>query len=180
MSSEQAQIINKIVTKAVLEKIDIKEEVKNGEKDLYVVMGVATSIIPDESNYGQYFRMIGNFEAKRFSDGKRFISSTCILPEPVGGMIGNQLMTAIRAEGKLGTETEVRGKKRTQYEVSSAQFAFVIGAKPSSKGDRGYEWVSRPIVQPSGVDSLADLRGKVHAALPAPAQPADPAKSSKK
>lgn len=184
------QLLKKMVTKDVMgDTFNPKELVDSvGEKELYSVFGVCNGIVPDETNYGTFFRLLGTFEAHRFGiegaekdkDGKQtgktivfseentFVSGVCILPDPAGNLFGQQLMSIIAEQKQAGQDVKIGDKVKKRYDVASAQFAVIVGVKPSKKGPRGYEWTVRPLVAPAGVDTLSDLRHKVQAALPAP------------
>lgn len=166
-----SEILKKITTKDVLgDDFKPATEAEKGPQRLYLVIGVASAVIPDETNYGQYYRYIGSFEAERLSDKVKFSSGVCILPEPIGTMVGSQLLEVVKPEDvSEETSEDNKGNKKTRkrYKVPSAQFAFVIGIKPSKKGGRGYEWTCEPIVQPRESDALADLRKVVDTGMKA-------------
>lgn len=153
-----AEILKKITTKTVLPEtfdplafIDAEQPTK-----LYTVMGVARAVKSDSTQYGTYYKLLGNFEARRLHDGAVFVSGACILPEPLGTMIGTQLLDLI-ADDK-------EGKTKP-----TAKFALVVSIK-SRKGKKGvpYEWIASPLVDTAQVDPLADLRAAVAGALPSP------------
>lgn len=127
-------------------------------RDLYVVFGTADGTRSGTSNYGDWISFTGEFEARRFSDGKVFKSNECILQKPADKL----LLSALRDV-----------KKRDPS--ASVSFAFTIGVRTSQRWvdtDEGnsYEYTIRSHFGVSRADPLAHLRHTVRHALPAPSQ----------
>jgi hypothetical protein len=183
-----AEILKKITIKDVMgDKFDPKALVdqKGEQVDLCAIVGVANQVVVDRTNYGEFYLFEGAFEATRLEDKAVFKSPKCILPEPVGTMMGRELLAIVSPEQikeeTVGDAGATRTRKRGN--VPAAQFGVILGCKPSKKGARGYEWTTKPVVQPTNVDTLADLRARVNEqlkALPAPAPAAEPVKDAEK
>ena len=113
---------------------------------LFQVYGHANKVRRGESDNGPWIGLIGTFEAVRVEDGLVYQSAQCFLPEPMSSMIAETL------DGENSPE--------------SVQFAFEVGVKKSDS-PVGYEYVTKPIVESTGADPLADLRKQLPA-LPKP------------
>jgi hypothetical protein len=184
-----SEILNCITNKKVLQADPVKPE---GPIDLYSVYGTVNSVRADSTNFGAYFKLQGNFEAVRLSDGVIFRASSCILPEPIGNLLGSQLLEMQRkterevdAEMKDKESGETIKYKKKVYDPLDARFAYFIGMKPA-KNAFGYQWTATPIEEPAKNDPLADLRAKIKGLLPAPkivsetAKPVTSAETTKK
>ncbi len=135
------ELLRKISTKTVLG--DRPERPKDKKTvALYSVFGIANGCQTGHSDYGDWIKLKGSFEAVRIGDGVVAQSGACILPEPVNSMIAANLMA-----------TDDEGKRTTQ----SVQFSFEIGVKRTETAI-GYEYVTRPLVESGGADPLAALR----------------------
>jgi hypothetical protein len=163
------QLLRKIVTKAVIGgNITDKPE---KPRALYSVIGVVNAIKPDKTNYGAFYRLHGAFEAVNYADGEVFKSGQCILPEPVGSLIGAALLDLQKKNTRKVEHTDKDGKKTTEEVVDplDARFAYEIGIKPN-KTPMGFEYTAKPLVDIEQNDPLTALRGQIKALLPAPAK----------
>jgi hypothetical protein len=88
--------IKKITTRIIVGK---KRDPVTSETLLYKVIGVATGVKTGESNYGPWKALRGEFEAKRWSDGKVFKAPLVVLPEEVIDRIHARLDTGSAAVG---------------------------------------------------------------------------------
>ncbi len=152
------KLLKKLVSKAIMEKPITKPK---EETDLYTVFGVATGVRSGNTQYGDWDALMGNFEAVRTHDGEQFASSCVILPEPMNGMIVQQLNS---------------GK------ADAVEFAVMVGLKPSDgsrPGGCGYEFTVMPLVEPTETDTLSGLRAKALGATK-PKALASPGGSKKK
>lgn len=139
---------------------------------LYRVFGSGADIRTGQGDYGAFAALKGRFEAVSLIpdpetgevSGQVFVAPECFLPEPTHSILVSELM-AKDADGKRV--------------VSSLDFAFEVGVK-ASKNPIGYEFVCVPLMEHTGSDPLAALRGKV-AALPSvlPGAPKVPALEDK-
>ena len=144
------ELLRKISSKTVLgDRPDRPKDKKT--VPLYTVFGIANGIATGTSDYGDWIKLKGSFEAVRISDGVVAQSGACILPEPVNSMVAAQL-----------TQVDKDGKRVTQ----SVQFSFEIGVKRTETAI-GYEYVTRPLVEQGGADPLAALRDESAKALAA-------------
>lgn len=64
-------------------------------------------------------------------------------------------------------------------EVTSIQFAFIIGVSKTAKG-KGYEFYAKPLVESDANDPLASLTANLKKALPAPTAAPETAPKPKK
>lgn len=147
-----AKILKKITVKGVCGEIEKPEK----EIGLMTVYGLANSGTPDSSQYGDYVRFNGQFEAVDHKTGELFQSGTMIIPG-----IGEVLLY-----GALSNIGEDGG---------SLRFAFEFGIKPS-KSPTGYDYTLKPLTESNASDPLADLRAQLklpaNAKLPELAAPA--------
>ncbi len=151
MSSESVNLIRKIVPRTIMESaIQIPDEPVH----LYSVYGIVTDVKEGHSDYGDYVKLIGQFEATRVVDRAVFRAPVAFLPEPMHSMIVGAVKAAKTKDG--GGDVVV-------------QFAANVGVKPATrKGGVGYEFTVSPIVQPSESDALSQLRNQAALALPKP------------
>jgi hypothetical protein len=146
----KTEIVKKITVKAVSGGLEKPEK----PTPIMTVYGLLTDSKPDHSDYGDYIRFSGNFEAVNMSNGEHFRSGRLILP----GIAEGLLQGALEQEG-----------------VESVQFALEIGIKPS-KSPVGYDYTVKPLIETSENDPLADMRGKL--SLPSPETVANNGESS--
>jgi hypothetical protein len=149
-SPKQApELVKKISLKVVNDGEDIKAP--DAPVDFFTVIGVVQGFKVVSSQYGDSIGFLGNFEAIRATDGKRFMSGTLYLPS----MLSDILHAAVRSAQADDADATVK-------------VAGVVGLKPSKKAAVGYEYTFRPLIDVVPVDALADLRAVVAGALPAP------------
>ncbi|WYA79124.1 ssDNA binding protein [Salmonella phage PKJ.Ry.20.3] len=99
-----------------------------------------------QSTFGDFIKFEGEFEGVNIATGEVFRSGALILPKVLESLLA----------GAVDGENTV-------------DFAVEIWAKPSEKGNTGYEYGVKPLIEPAASDELAALRNQVKAALPAPA-----------
>lgn len=181
----QAEILKKITIKDVMgDEFDAKKFIVENPKaqDLIVVIGTTSEVIADSSQYGDFFKFVGAFEATRLSDGVVFKAPNCIIPEPLNTLMGQTLMAVVKPEDmkdeEVGDGNQKRKRKRGK--TPAAQFGIILGIKPSKKGATGYEWTSKPVVEVQAVDTLKDLRAQVNNAIKALPAPKAEEKTTKK
>lgn len=149
------------VTKLTTKKIGVQPG-RNEKPELgktvvvATLIGIARSYKAGSSEYGEFLKFAGDFEATRVSDGETFRSARAIFP----AIFADSLQTAI------DSDTDHNG----------VQFAAELGVR-GAENAVGYEWTIRPIGNVSGnADPLAALRDEAVKALPAP----ESSKKSKK
>lgn len=122
--------------------------VEEGEKRaICVFYGEARSSKIGQTQFGDFLKFSGNFGAVNMKTGERFRSGSLILP----AIMENILDSAIK-------ETE-----------GAVQFAIEVGVKYSEKGNTGYEYTVRPLLEPSENDPLLMLESKVGQLVKLPA-----------
>lgn len=105
-----------------------------------------------QSTFGDFIKFEGEFEGVNLATGEVFRSGALILPKVLESLLA----------GAVDGENTV-------------DFAVEVWAKPSEKGNTGYEYGIKPLIEPAASDELAQLRQTVKAAaLPAPAKEAAP------
>jgi len=136
-----AEILKKITVKAVCGQLDKPEKATA----IMTIFGLIRQATPDKSDYGDYVRFKGQFEAVDLETGSVYQSGTLILPEIAEGLL-------FGAVSGMDEDTQL-------------QFALEIGLKPS-KSPTGYDYTVKPLTDQGTADPLADLRAKL--ALPSP------------
>lgn len=120
----------------------------------FVVYGKLRRSTVASSNYGEYVRFGGDFEAVNEQSGEVFRSSVFLSP----GIMEDTLHSAIQA----AQETD---------KAASAEFAVRFKTVKDAEAARGYVWKGEFLTKPSADDPLTRLRvsleGKVKS-LPAP------------
>ncbi len=99
-----------------------------------------------QSTFGDFINFDGEFEGVNAATGEVFRSGKMILPRVLESLLA----------GAVDGENTV-------------DFAVEIWAKPSEKGNTGYEYGVKPLVEPAASDELDKLRALVQQQLPAPA-----------
>lgn len=109
------------------------------------VYGRADGYKTDTSNYGDYKKFKGEFEAVRASDGHVQIASSLIMPDVFADMLASAVD---RAE-------------------NGVEFSIIVCVKGVEKrdGSKGYEWVINTVRAPERSDSLSQLRQETIAAV---------------
>lgn len=153
---EPIGLLRKISTKTVMGKIPDKPE---KQTNLFTVYGVAEDTKSDESSYGMWTALLGDFEVIRLEDGKRFRGPVAFLPEPFMTM-------TIKAVERAKASNEQAGGSDVGVE-----FACVVGIRPGNT-KTGYEYTCDPLTEHRASDRLERLRALSMASvkrLPAPA-----------
>jgi hypothetical protein len=152
--SQRGQLLSKITVAAIGAQPKAKS-LKEGEAfSVCVIMGEATKSTVAQSNYGDFLKFNGNFVGVNMRTGERFRSAALILPQ----LVEHVLDTAI---------TEAGGP---------VEFALEIGVKYSEKGNTGYVYTIKPLLEPSETDPMERLLSKVSGMIALPALP-PPAKA---
>jgi len=117
----------------------------------YIVFGKARRYEVGQSDFGQYTKFRGQFEAVNENTGEQAASSVTIFP---GSLREDELMEAIdNADGVV--EVAVR--------------FFMV---ENDQSLTGVSWTAERLVENRSSDPLADLRSQLSGALPAPSQEA--------
>ncbi|RJP44495.1 hypothetical protein C4587_01790 [Candidatus Parcubacteria bacterium] len=153
------ELVKKITAKGIVP--DLAERVKTpgdlydaDEKTIvatpvFHVYGLARKYDAERSQYGEYLRFTGDFEAVNLKTGEVHRAGSMILPD----IAENVLAGAMNTEG-----------------AQAVQFALEIGVKPS-KSPVGYDYTVKPLVENrEAEDALTTLRAASRAALPAPSK----------
>lgn len=124
------------------------------------VYGRADGYKTDTSNFGDYKKFKGEFEAVRASDGHVQIASSLIMPDVFADMLSNAVDKA----------------------ENGVEFSIIVCVKGVEKrdGSKGYEWSINTVRAPERSDALATLRQETIAAvraLPAPEKVEAPEKA---
>lgn len=135
--------------------------VKEGESvALLRIAGNSTGAKTGQTDKGEYTKLLGSFIGTDLTTGELFQSGQCILPEFVGGVLGEALKSG-----------------------SAVRFAFEIHARRKDSAVTGYEFVVKPLLTAESSDAMKELAAlagidlaKAPPALPPAAAPAaDPA-----
>jgi len=152
------KLVKKITVKAVLGSPGARRDLvpEKGHKNIMRVIGIATGLERGETQYGEFSKILGRFEATNLITGEVFHSGCLIMPEIVN--------TATAA----AVEMAERG--------AAVKFAFDIGIqKPTDpESTVSYEWTAEPLM-----DGLGDELAEMKKSLPALAAP-KPVKIEKK
>lgn len=123
----------------------------------FVIYGKLRRSSVAQSNYGDYVRFGGDFEAVNEQTGQVFRSSVFLSP----GIMEDVLHSAVQGA-------------QEQDKQASAEFAVRFKTVKDAEAARGYIWKGEFLTKPSADDPLtrlrASLEGKVKS-LPAPEEP---------
>ncbi len=137
-----------IITKITLKNIGAQPKAKTLKEGETVhvanIYGRVRGIEPGSTQYGDFLKFKGAFEAVDIATGQTFRSGTLILPAVLESLIS----------GAFGDQ--------------ALDFAFKVNATYSEKGNTGYTFTASPLIESTEADELADLRAAAMKALPAP------------
>jgi hypothetical protein len=140
------EYINKITAKSVMgdKFMETKPEV---QEDMFRLIGlVQKAELNTKSQYGDSFKFKGTFKAVRLHDGVEFTSGSLYLPHALEDIVASQIQSA-QSEGD-----------------EDVQFVVDIGRKPSKKGQTGYEYTFKPVLQVVQYDPLQALENAAKSA----------------
>lgn len=89
------------------------------------------------SDYGDYIRFRGEFEAVNAETGETYRAGNMIVPGVLEGLLDSAI---------------------TVDENSAVDFAVEVWVEPSERGNTGYTYNIKPLIQPAESDVLGDLR----------------------
>lgn len=114
-------------------------------KDLFVVIGRARDHRVGKSAYGDSYVFVGDFEARRLTDGQVFTSTECIFP-PIAQDMAISAYVRAKAVDK----------------DAAVGFGFLIGCVPDARGTEGFKFTCKHQHAAEDVsDPLADLRSSL-------------------
>lgn len=145
-----ATVIGKIPTETV--QIDGKPAVRGIEQPLLRVVGIADKIKTGNSNFGEWVRFMGQFDATNILTGEVFRGPGLHLP----AMITELLRPVV--------------EKNVADKGNGVTFAFDIGVKPAANAF-GYEYTVTDLVPTQDADPLSLLKSQLLANAPALPQP---------
>ena len=148
----------KLTTKSIMgEKVNANILQGADSKQLYVIGGIARSTFSGSTDFGPYIGFKGEFIAKR-SDGEVFRAPKAFLPEPLQGMIEDQL-------AQVGETEDGKPAKR------QVEFMAIIGIEKDAS-TIGFKYTVEPVLAAQESDALAGLLERAEAVnpnlLPAP------------
>lgn len=118
----------KKIVMALCEPYLVPEE---GEtKWLMEIMGEVREASPENSQFGEYFRLKGNFVARDLVHGRRYMATSCILPS--------------LAEDIVMSHLDSVGFPKAASQVFFGMEVGMAGTKKKNPTDRGYTWTFRP------------------------------------
>ena len=136
------KVIKKISTKTVFGSVNARFLPEDGStKELYNVMGIATSVQVGESNYGAWECLRGRFRAINLTTGEDVEAGQAFLPTLAHDLVAPQVI-----------------------EGTTVEFAMTIGARLSENSPVGYEYTAEPLLEPSEADPISQLVKRVEAA----------------
>lgn len=104
------------------------------------------------SDYGEYIRFMGEFEAVNADTGESYRAGKMIVP----GVLEGLLDSAISVE-----------------ENEAVDFAVEVWVEPSERGNAGYTYNIKPLIKPKESDVLGELRALAAGSAPALEDKAD-------
>lgn len=148
----EPQVTRKITNKTVLGKLldDKPEE----ETVLYTLMGIIRGYQTGNTEYGQFIKFRGDFEAFNHVEQRSFRAPTCIIPVPMDDVLANQYDQTVAAMVDAETGELPKNKK------PECRFAVDIGYKPSDT-PTGYEWTVSSRVKMQENDAMLALKRQV-------------------
>ena len=136
------KVIKKISTKTVFGSVNARFLPEDGStKELYNVMGIATSVQVGESNYGAWECLRGRFRAVNLATGEEVEAGQAFLPSLAHELVAPQVL-----------------------EAQAVEFALLIGARLSANSPVGYEYTAEPLLMPSEADPISQLARRVEKA----------------
>lgn len=142
------ELLAKITVKTV--GAQPKPKSVTAQTDLCAIYGILRKYSIGQSAYGEFIKFTGDIEARNTDTGEVFKSGNLILPGIIAGVL----------QGAVDGNPE-----------SDVEFGIIVGVKPSEKGNTGYEYTIKPLMEVKEADALIALRQMVDTklkALPAP------------
>ena len=125
-------------------------EAKAGES--FVIMGKLRRGVMAVTNFGEYVRFGGDFEAVNEATGEVFRSAVFLCP----GIMEDVLHSALQS----AQETD---------KTASAEFALRFSTKEDKSAARGYVWTAEFLLEAATDDPLTRLRAAIEDQLKLPA-----------
>lgn len=137
-----------LVSKLTLSKIGAQPKVNSisQKTDLATLYGRVKGKKIEQGIYGDFVRFNGEFEGVNLQTGEVYRSAHLLVPKILESLLSEAL----------------------NQNDAVIDFAIEIGAVPSDKGNTGYEYTVKPLIEPAASDELAALRNVIQKALPNP------------
>lgn len=134
------QLLNKITIKAIVG--DLENSVTDTKPNLNIaqIIGVVRDKELIKGQYGDSYKLKGEFKAINLVTKEQFYSANCFLPGLANDLVINQLQD-------VGD--------------NSVQFAFIIGIK-YAKNKVGYEYTVQPLIKPSENNALTLIENQIN------------------
>ncbi len=133
------QLLNKITVKAVCGDLEDAVTAERPSLDIMQVIGVVKDKEKITGQYGDSYKLKGEFKAVNMVTKEPFYSANCFLPGLANDLVVNQMD---------GTSD------------NAIQFAFVIGIK-YAKNKVGYEYSVKPLIQPAENNALNLIENQI-------------------
>jgi hypothetical protein len=133
------KLVRNITPKEFGEQAYFKDVVADGKNhDVFVIVGEVKKTIPKETNYGTSQNFKGKFIAKalegsNLEKGTEIAGTGCYLPE---------------------FAEELTLQALEENDNQPIQIGFVMGVEPCEKGNTGYKWTNKPLIEPEESNPL--------------------------
>lgn len=152
----------------------VREHLEVGDvKNAFGVAGVCNKIETGVSNYGEWTRFIGDFNAVNYLTGEEFRSEKTHVPSVLEAVLLRDL------EALKGASKEMAHSTVTDLS-SEIEFAFTVALKrleDDEKGGVSYEYVTTPKTEVKANDRISHLSAMLQ--LDAPKEAEKPAPKAK-
>lgn len=152
-----AKLIKKITPSTVCGELNPSKDRIKEKRVLYDLFGIVVKTRSGHSQYGDWTRFVGQFEAIT-PDGEVFSAPGAHIPQPFEDMLFASLAQA--------QEKDAKASVRFACQIS------IVPPKPGKASAVGYEFEVVPLVESDETNPLADMKKQVSqdrkAALPAP------------
>ena len=156
MSTENTIVPVRKITTGVFGKVKEQAERKEKVMPLLKIVGIVDSFVEEATQFGEYYRLYGDFLAIDGMGKQSPVRSDCaILPN----FLAKKLIAAIA--------DKVTG------EMLRVEFKLDIGTRPNDASVTGYEFTAEPLDRPQPhEDRLLTMAGPLMKQLEAPTAPA--------
>ena len=156
MSTENTILPVRKITTGVFGKVKERAERKEKAMPLLKIVGIVDSFVEETSQYGEFYRLYGDFLAIDSMGKQSPVRSDCaILPN----FLSKKLIASI--------SDKITG------EMVRVEFKLDIGTRPNDASVTGYEFTAEPIArQQPHEDRLLIMAGPLMKQLEAPTAPA--------
>lgn len=151
------KLLGKISAKEILGNVNVVvREMKVGDvRQAYGVAGICDAYETGVSQFGEWHRFIGGFQAVNYVTGEEIRASKAHIPQVLEELLLNGIRESSEVESARST------KHTTFYKMTSpVEFAFEVGIERLEDGENGelnYKYITSPKTEMKRNDAISHL-----------------------